>query len=96
MTKVTYKATGPLNVFNPNGEVSYEAQGCGNDYELLDQACHIFNAPDEILSDEELEIAKKGRSNRLTSMSVGDTVIIEDENGKREYICAPIGWERRV
>ncbi len=94
--KVTYVGSSQFNIFNPNGEVSYDvSRDVLDDNFLCEGAFHIFNAPTEYLNEGEQKIALEARKLRLTSLSVGDTVRIEDEDGKREYLCENTGWTKK-
>ena len=57
--------------------------------EAAEEAFHILNAPDELLSEDQRY--KKGDYN-LTSLSVGDLVTI---NETEEYLCTGTGWQKR-
>ena len=66
-----------------------------------EQAFHIFNAPDSMLKDYELNIAQEARSKAfgVHSLSVGDVVQISgpDLGVTVDYLCASRGWiSRRV
>jgi hypothetical protein len=92
---VTYIGSSTFNVFNPNGKVSYAVPAGNSDAYLCEQAFKIFNAPPDLLDDDEQQIAGRARALRLTSMSVGDTVRIEDASGAREYVCDSAGFTRK-
>ena len=58
------------------------------DSDILDRAFKLFNAPEEFLDPEEVEIAKRYRRQGLRSLSVGD--IVEVDNIR--YMCEGVGW----
>ena len=92
-TKVTYRGTSQFNV-HAIADVSYEVEGTFTDEELCENVFRVFNAPPTFLNEEELSVLKLARKAKLTSMSVGDTVVLEDLNGKRQYLCEGSGWKK--
>ena len=51
---------------------------------------HITNAPEEMLSEQELEVAKAFRDGDNYSMSTGDVVEVDGEM----FLCESFGWKR--
>ena len=60
------------------------------DSDILERAFELFNAPLEYLDDDDLKIARRYRSERLRSLSVGD--VVEVDNVK--YLCEGVGWRK--
>jgi hypothetical protein len=59
-----------------------------------DEAFHIFNAPEEILTLEQKMILKAYSG---PSLSVGDVVEVYPEQGTpKAYLCASIGWQEAL
>lgn len=70
-------------------KISYQTTKEGLD--AADEAFHIFNAPEEILSLEQKMILEAYQG---ASLSVGDIVEVHPENGQpKAYLCASIGWQ---
>jgi len=69
-------------------EYSVRSDSSSIDYQLA-RAFHIFNAPEECLNDEELDILKQYHKN-FPSLSVGDYVCVNGEG----YMCASEGWKK--
>jgi hypothetical protein len=70
--------------------VSYEDAGL--DLDLCERAYRRFNEDLENLSGPDLEIARRYRTARNRSLSVGDVIAIKDAKGVRWYCCAMAGW----
>jgi len=58
---------------------------------ILDKAFKMFNAPPEVLDEDELEIMEQYRKKQLRSLSVGDVVQVEDV----KYVCQSFGWKKK-
>jgi len=56
--------------------------------DACEEAFHIFNGPEDYLKEWQTFIASAYKG---PSLSVGDVVEVNGE----EYICCPIGWEKR-
>ena len=50
---------------------------------------HIFNAPEEILSDWEQVLARDFRAGGNYSLSVGDVVEVDG----KQFLCESFGWK---
>ena len=57
--------------------------------EVAEQMFHIFNAPEEILSNWEQALAKDFRKDGNYSLSVGDVVEVDDV----QFLCESFGWK---
>ena len=57
--------------------------------EGAEQMFHIFNAPEEILSNWEQALAKDFRKDGNYSLSVGDVVEVDGE----QFLCESFGWK---
>jgi hypothetical protein len=70
----------------------YYTNRCGED--AAEEAFHISNAPDELLSAREknIKLLWKGRS-----LSVGDLVIVTQQEDEvftqKQYLCCSCGWK---
>jgi hypothetical protein len=51
---------------------------------------HILNAPEEMLSEVELNIANDFRAQKHYSLSTGDVVVVDGEH----FLCESIGWKK--
>lgn len=51
---------------------------------------HITNAPEEMLSEVEIEIANDFRSQGNYSLSTGDIVVVDGEH----FLCESLGWKK--
>ena len=58
--------------------------------EICERAFHMFNAPMELLNEEDGMIAVAYRTEKLRSLSVGDIVEVDGER----WLCRPIGWQK--
>ena len=58
--------------------------------EVAEYVFHVLNAPEEILSEEELKIANDFRSKKHYSLSCGDIVVVDGEY----FLCQSIGWKK--
>jgi len=56
--------------------------------EAAEEAYHIFNAPEEMLDEDERLVVQQYRGH---SLSVGDVVQVDGI----EYLCAGSGWQTR-
>lgn len=66
----------------------------GNLEALAEKMFHLTNAPLECLSDEEQALMKNYSG---ASLSVGDVVVVRDENGvHHKFLCLPCGWEKEA
>lgn len=61
---------------------------------LAEEAFHITNAPEELLSEPQKEWERIHRKNRAPSLSVGDVVQVTHPHGTEFYLCRSSGWER--
>ena len=60
---------------------------------LAEEAFHITNAPEELLSEPQKEWERIHRKNRAPSLSVGDVVQVTHPHGTEFYLCRSSGWE---
>ena len=58
--------------------------------EICERAFHMFNAPMELLNEEDGMIAVAYRTEKLRSLSVGDIVEVDGER----WLCKPFGWQK--
>ena len=58
--------------------------------EVAELMFHILNAPEEMLSEVELEIAKEFRALDNYSLSTGDVVEVDGEG----FLCESFGWKK--
>jgi len=58
--------------------------------EAAELVFHITNAPEEMLSEEELEVAKAFRDKGNYSLSTGDIVEVDGEM----FLCESFGWKK--
>ena len=58
--------------------------------EAAELVFHITNAPEEMLSEEELEVAKAFRDEGNYSLSTGDIVEVDGDM----FLCESIGWKK--
>ena len=58
--------------------------------EVAELVFHITNAPEEMLSEEELEVAKAFRDKGNYSLSTGDIVEVDGDM----FLCESIGWKK--
>jgi hypothetical protein len=58
--------------------------------EAAELVFHITNAPEEMLSEEELEVAKAFRAKGNYSLSTGDIVEVDGEM----FLCESFGWKK--
>ena len=58
--------------------------------EVAEFVFHILNAPEEILSEVELNIANDFREPGNYSLSTGDVVEVDGEH----FLCESIGWKK--
>ena len=102
MKRVSYIGTSQFNIFNRGGRVEYNLtepnELTWSDERICEHAFHIFNAPDELLNDWEKDIRSDARDEKLTYLSVGDTVTIENEEDGSitSYICENLGWKKKL
>lgn len=64
---------------------------------VADMVFHITNAPEEVLTEEQANLAREYRKPstdvRPRSVSVGDSVIVTVNGRVTELVCAPSGWQ---
>ena len=60
---------------------------------LAEEAFHITNAPEELLSEPQKEWERIHRKNLAPSLSVGDVVQVTHEFNTEFYLCRSSGWE---
>lgn len=60
---------------------------------LAEEAFHITNAPEELLSEPQKEWERIHRKNRAPSLSVGDVAQVTHPYGTEFYLCRSSGWE---
>ena len=60
---------------------------------LAEEAFHITNAPEELLSEPQKEWERIHRKNLAPSLSVGDVVQVTHAHGTEFYLCLSSGWE---
>jgi hypothetical protein len=58
--------------------------------EAAELVFHILNAPEEMLSDVEIEIANDFRAPGNYSLSTGDIVVVDGEY----FLCESFGWKK--
>jgi hypothetical protein len=58
--------------------------------EAAELVFHILNAPEEMLSEVELNIANDFRAQRHYSLSTGDIVVVDGEY----FLCESFGWKK--
>ena len=58
--------------------------------EVAEQIFHTLNAPEEMLTEVELNIAKDFRSKKHYSLSTGDIVVVDGEH----FLCVSLGWKK--
>lgn len=61
---------------------------------LAEEAFHITNAPEELLSEPQKEWERIHRNNLAPSLSVGDVVQVTHPHGTEFYLCRSSGWEQ--
>ena len=60
---------------------------------LAEEAFHITNAPEELLSEPQKDWERIHRKNRAPSLSVGDVVQVTHPHGTEFYLCRSSGWQ---
>lgn len=73
-------------------KVSLEAPADGNLEALAEKVFHLTNAPSECLSEEDQALIKGYKG---PSLSVGDVVVVKDNDVFHRFLCLPCGWEKR-
>ena len=58
--------------------------------ETAELVFHITNAPEELLSEEELKVANAFRAKDNYSLSTGDVVEVDGDY----FLCEPAGWRQ--
>ena len=58
--------------------------------EVAEYVFHILNAPEELLSEVEIEIANDFRAPGNYSLSTGDIVVVDGEY----FLCESFGWKK--
>lgn len=58
--------------------------------EVAEYVFHILNAPEEMLSEKEIEIANDFRAPGNYSLSTGDIVVVDGEH----FLCESFGWKK--
>jgi len=72
-----------------------EVKPVANAWEALaEDAFHITNAPEELLSDAQKGWETLHRINHAPSLSVGDVVQVTHPYGTEFYLCRSSGWEK--
>ena len=72
-----------------------EVKPVNNAWEALaEEAFHITNAPEELLSEPQKEWERIHRKNRAPSLSVGDVVQVTHAYGTEFYLCLSSGWKK--
>ena len=58
--------------------------------EVAELVFHITNAPEEMLSEQELECASAFRNKKNYSLSTGDIVEVDGDH----FLCESVGWKK--
>jgi hypothetical protein len=58
--------------------------------EIAERVFHILNAPEDMLLEEEVEMAHYFRAQGNYSLSTGDIVKVDDEH----FLCKSVGWKK--
>ena len=62
----------------------------GMPIDVAERVFHILNAPEDMLSEVETEIANDFRASGNYSLSTGDIVKVDEEY----FLCQPVGWKK--
>jgi hypothetical protein len=62
--------------------------------DAAEEAFHISNAPESLLSEEQQAIEREVRPHLTHSLSTGDVVQVSHPHGTEFFLCRSVGWER--
>jgi hypothetical protein len=62
--------------------------------DAAEEAFHITNAPESLLSEEQQAIEQAVRPHLTHSLSTGDVVQVTHPHGTEFYLCRSSGWEK--
>jgi hypothetical protein len=61
---------------------------------IAEEAFHITNAPESLLSEEQQRIEQSVRPHLTHSLSVGDVVQVTHAYGSEFFLCRSSGWQQ--